>query len=273
MWEYGINEKNIIEVISKRALFPKSHYFAELLLKEMGYTSEKIKRSVFEDIIYTEGSADEIYTSEEMEIISSEGKIFYSHGIDIFNFFLIDVQKESYSDWYHIVGLIKIINKAFPQNNVIIFQMGERLLFGSRYYSYFEVRDFQMTYWLDDIGVVAEFSAYNLCKKSAKYSYANYVAHVSKNSVFKEKYWVKNDEEFEEQIELNFVEMSKEMSFISSKQIDSFDFVKQAEAAGKYVEANNALYSNRYASGVDYDAPDVDEELFDNPEMLLKYIK
>ena len=92
MWEYGIDLQNISDVIYKRAIFVKSHYYAEMLLKELGFTSEKVKRSIFEDIIYTHGDFEEVYTSEEMNLISSEGKIFYSIGIDIFNFFIIDIK-------------------------------------------------------------------------------------------------------------------------------------------------------------------------------------
>lgn len=273
MWEYGVDLQKISDVIHKRAIFVKSHYYAEMLLKELGFTSEKVKRSVFEDIIYTHGDFEEVYTSEEMNLISSEGKIFYSIGIDIFNFFIIDIAEEEYSNWYRIAGITKIINKAFKGNNFIIFQLGDRLLFSSRYYSYFAVRDFHMTYWIDDINVIGEFTAYNLCKKNAKYTYANYVAHVSKNSIFKEKNWVRDDSQFEDQIEYNFVEMSKQLSFIASKQIDSFDFMREAEEAGKYAEENGMLYAARQTSDVVINEPDIDEELFDNPEMLLKFIR
>lgn len=273
MWEYGVDLQKISDVISKRAIFVKSHYYAEMFLKELGYTSEKVSRSVFEDIIYTHGDSEEVYSSEEMDLISSEGKIFYSIGIDIFNFFILDVIEEDYSNWYRIAGITKIINKAFKGNNFIIFQMGNRLLFSSRYYSYFAVRDFHMTYWIDDINVIAEFTAYNLCKKNAKYTYANYVAHVSKNSVFKGKKWVRNDQQFEDQIEYNFVEMSKQLSFIASKQLDSFALMREAEEVGKYNVYDDMLYATRTKSDVVINEPDIDEEFFDNPEMLLKFIR
>ena len=273
MWEYGVDLQKILDVIHKRAIFVKSPYYADMLLKELGFTSEMVKCSVFEDVIYTHGDFEEVYTSEEMNLISAEGDIFYSIGIDIFNFFIIDITEEDYSNWYRIAGITKIINKAFKGNNYIIFQMGGRLLFSSRYYSYFAVRDFHMTYWIDDINVIGDFTAYNLCKKNAKYTYANYIAYVSKNSVFKEKNWVRNDSQLEDQIEYNFVDMSKQLSFITSKQIDSFDFMRDAEEAGKYAAENGVLYAAKPTSDLVINEPELDEELFDSPEMLLKYIR
>ena len=272
MWKYGVDLHRISENISKRAIFKKSQYYAETLLRELGYVSEEIKRSLFEDLIYTEGDFEEVYNSEEMSIISSESELFYSIGMDILNFFIIDVAEEDYSNWYRFAGVIKIINKAFKGSNIIIFQLGERLLFGSRYYSSFTVRDFHMTYWIDDVSIISEFTAYNLCRKNERYTYANYVAHVSKHSLFKEKSWIKNDRNFEDVIECNFVDMSKRMSFITSKKIDSFDFMRAAEEAGKYAVENGMVYTKRTSSSMELEYPDIDEELFDDPEMLLKFI-
>ena len=273
MWEYGVDLQTLSEAISKRALFTASQYYAELLLKELGFTMEIIKRSVFEDLIYSEGDFEEIYNSEEMEFISLQGEIFYSTGKDMFDFFIIDVSEEDYSNWYKLAGYIKIINKAFKGNNYILFQLGERLLFGSRYYSYFAVRDFHMTYWIDDINTISEFTATNLCKRNSRYTYANYISHVSINSIFKEKMWVKNDEKYKNIVECNFVEMAKNMSFISSRQIDSFDFMRAAEEAGKYALENGRIYAASSDSSMVLENVDIDEELFDNPEMLLKFIK
>lgn len=273
MWKYGVDLQTISEAISKRADYKTSWYFTDLLLKELGFSSEIINRSVFEDLIYTKGDFEEVYTSEEMDIISSEGELFFSIGIDIFNFFIIDIEEEDYSNWYKFAGIIKIINKAFKGNNYILFQMGKRLMFGSRYYSSFAVRDFYMTFWIDDINIIGEFTAYSLCKQSAKYTYANYIAHVRKNSIFRERYWVKNDENYEEMLECNYVEMSKSMAFISSKQIDSFDFMREAEEAGKHAVENERSYADYSNSSINFEESDIDEELFDNPEMLLKFIK
>lgn len=272
MWEYGVDLHRISEIISKRAIFQRSRYYAEALLKELGYDSEEVRCSSFEDLIYTEGDFEEVYNSEEMSVISSESELFYSIGIDILDFFIINVSEEDYSNWYRLAGVIKIINKAFKGNNIIIFQLGERLLFGSRYYSHFAVRDFHMTYWIDDLNTLSEFTAYNLCKKNEKYTYANYIAHVSKHSIFKEKSWIKNDKSFEDIVECNFVDMSKRMSFIASKRIDSFDFMRAAEEAGKHAVENGMIYTKRTSSLMEMEYPDIDEELFDDPEMLLKFI-
>lgn len=273
MWKYRVDLPKISEAISKRADYNESQYYANLLLNALGFTSEIVSRLIFEDLIYSKGDIEEVYTSAEMDIISSEGEIFFSIGKDIFNFFIIDIEEEYYANWYRFAGIIKIINKAFKGNNYILFQMKRRLMFGSRYYSFFAVRDFHMTYWIDDISTIEEFTAYSLCKQSAKYSYANFVACVRKNSIFKEKSWVDDDDKFDEMLECNFVEMSRDMAFISSKQIDTFDFMREAEEAGKHAAENGRMYANHSNSSIDFADPDIDEELFDNPEMLLKFIK
>ena len=271
MWKYGTDIRKLSEVIIKRSEFETFPYYTELLLKELGYTSEIIKRSVFEDLIYTEGDSEEVYTSEEMTIISSEGELFYSIGNGIFDFFVMDIPEEDYSNWYRIASIIKIINKAFKGNNYILFQMGERLMFGSRYFSKYANRDFHMTFWIDDINIIKEFTAYNICRKSKKYAYANYVAHVSKNSIFKRKRWI-NDEKYEDLLDYNYVEMSKRMAFIVSQKIDSFDFMKAAQEAGEQALENERLYEKHAISSIAFEDNDV-EELYDDPEMLLKYIK
>ena len=273
MWKYRVDLSGISEAISKRADYNESQYLTNLLLKELGFTSEKVSRLLFEDLIYSKGDIEEVYTSAEMDIISSEEEIFFSIGKDIFNFFIIDIEEDYYANWYRFSGIIKIINKAFKGNNYILFQMKKRLMFGSRYYSSFVVRDFHMTYWIDDINIIEEFTAYNLCKQSAKYTYANFVAHVRKNSIFQEKYWVNDDEKLDEMLECNFVEMSRNMAFISSKQIDTFGFMREAEEAGKHAMENGRVYTEYSNQSIDFDDSDIDEEMYDNPEMLLKFIK
>ena len=68
-------------------------------------------------------------------------------------------------------------------------------------------------------------------------------------------------------------EPSKRLSFIISRRINSFDFMEEAEKAGKYLSGMEEVKSSKATSIDEINELEIDEELFDNPEMLLKHMK
>ena len=71
--------------------------------------------------------------------------------------------EEHYTDERYIGAIVKIINKAFKGNNIIIFQNENKLMFASRYISRFPGRDYHFTYWISDISRIKDFSSYSIC--------------------------------------------------------------------------------------------------------------
>lgn len=266
MWDYCLNDKKIEECISNRIKFPNVERVATEMISSLGYDQEEMKLVSFEDMIFTEGSLDEVYTQAEIKICEEMGNIFVSTGKDIFNFFLMDIPESEQFDAVKIGSIIKIINKAFNGENIIIFQCQNQFLFGSRYVSTKKARDFHFTYWISKTDVLKSFASYNICKNNKKYSYAMYMAYVCQWSLFKHKWWSDIKEEAED-LKINFVDLSKKLAHISSRQVDSFEMLEKAILASEFIKNDSQLQSYRD----DYE--DEEYELYNDTSVLLEYLK
>lgn len=268
MWEYYLDESSISQAVSTREYLKKSNYATKRLLISLGYNNEYIKNSKFDDLIFTSGSMDETYSTEEIKFCESIGDIFVSIEKDIFDFFILDIDEEHRYDEFYIGSIIKIINKAFKGRNIIIFQCNDSIMFGSRYISKFVGRDFHFTYWMNDVSKIGMFASYNVCSNNPNYSYALFMSKVNQMSVFKNKYW--NDRTKDEEnvpFESSFIALSKALSYIVSRQIDSFDLLDKALQVTNYISTDKKMSEYRAAFYDDENEQEYDEEL------LLNYLK
>ena len=94
MWKYYLDEAYIAQAISARGHFKKSTDAAANLLISLGYENEVVRNCKFDDLIFTSGSMDEMYSTEEIKFCERIGDIFVSTGRDIFDFFIIDVDED-----------------------------------------------------------------------------------------------------------------------------------------------------------------------------------
>lgn len=268
MWKYCLDDKTIQQCIANRVKYPNSELIATEFISSIGYNEEKMRNVFFEDMVFSEGSMDEVYSPAEIEICENVGRLFVSTGRDIFKFFLIDIDEDEQFDAEKIGSIIKIINKAFKGGNIIILQCKEKILFGSRYISKFAARDYHFTYWITDLNTVKQFASYNICKKNQKYSYAMYMAYVCQLSLFKHRWWSDVKEEAEG-LSVSFVELSKSLSFIVSQQVDSFELLEKAIQTAEFVRTDSKM--QEYREYITYDEEDF--ELYDETEVLLDYLK
>lgn len=268
MWKYYLDESNIGQAISARMQFNKSEYAVNDLLASLGYIHEKAKRVVFDDYIFTNGSMDEMYSTEEIKFCETVGNIFTSSGNDIFDFFIIDINESQKFDAHYIGAITKIINKAFKGENILIFQAEDSLLFASRYISKFYGRDFHFTYWMSDMTKIRMFSAYNICRKNQKYSYALYLAMVCQNALFKHRWWSDKKEDAEE-LGINFIKLAKDLAFIKSEQIDSFELLEKALQASEYIKTDKKM--SEYRDGYEDDSDE--EVMYEEEELLFSFLK
>lgn len=257
MWKYYLDEASITQAISTRIHFKKSTDAAMKLLISLGYDSECLKACKFDDLVFTSGSMDEMYSTDEIRFCEGVGDIFVSTGRDIFDFFILDIDEEFQYDAFYIGSIIKIINKAFKGRNIIIFQCKDSLLFGSRYISKVGGRDYHFTYWMCDVKKIRLFSSYNLCRKNQSHSYALYMINVVQMSVFKHKWWSDKNEEAVE-LDENFVTLSKELAYIVSKQIDSFDLLDKALRATEFIKTDKKM--SEYRDDYIVDGQELDDE-------------
>ena len=267
MWKYYLDESDIAKAISTRKQFNKSNDAAKKLLASLGYGNEYTKICRFDDLIFTSGSMDETYSTDEIRFCEKVGDIFVSSGRDIFDFFIIDIDEDTQYDAFYIGSIVKLINKAFKGRNIIVFQCNESLLFGSRYISKVNGRDYHFTYWISDVTKIGSFSSYNLCRKNQSYSYALYMAIVTQMSVFRRKYWKSEQNEDIVELEGNFVTLSKELSYIVSNQMDSFELLDKALQATEFIKTDEKMSEYRD----DYD--DNGQELLEDEDILMKYLK
>lgn len=135
MWRYYLDDRKIEEAISNRMRYQDSEKVASQLLKSLGYEQEVMIKTKFDDLIFTSGSMDETFSSKEIYLAENMGNVFSSRGKDMFDFYLVDIDEEHYTDERYIGAIVKIINKAFKGNNIIIFQNENKLMFASRYIS------------------------------------------------------------------------------------------------------------------------------------------
>ncbi len=266
MWKYYLDEAYIAQAISIRRHSKKSTNAAKKLLISLGYKNEVVRSCEFDDLIFTSGSMDEMYSTEEIKFCEEIGYIFVSTGRDIFDFFIIDVDEDEQYDAFYIGSIIKIINKAFKGRNIIIFQHKDSLLFGSRYISKISGRDYHFTYWMKDVTKIRAFSSYNLCKKSPSYSYTLFMSNVTQLSLFRNKYWNERNEEIVE-LKGNFITLSKELGYIVSKQIDSFELLDKALQATEFIKTGKKM--SDYRDNFD----DNRQELIDDEDLLFNYLK
>lgn len=268
MWKYYLDESNISRAISARMQFKKSVFVVNDFLTSLGFNNENVKSVNFDDLIFTNGSMDEMYSSNEIKFCETVGNIFVSMGNDIFDFFLIDVDENYQFDAHYIGTITKIINKAFKGENIIIFQCKDCIMFASRYISKFAGRDFYFTYWISDVSKIRMFSAYNICRKNQKYSYALYLAMVCQYAVFKHRRWSDKKEDAEE-LGVNYVSLSKSLSYIVSKQLDSFELLEKALKASEYIKNDSKMaeYRAGYEDGYE------DTEMYDEEDLLLSILK
>lgn len=268
MWKYYLDDSLIKKSISERIKFPHSETAATHFLTSIGYSQEKMRLISFENAIFTEGSMNEVYSKAEIHFCEEAGNIFISLGVDIFNFFLIDVDEEQQYDAEYIGTLIKLINKAHKGGNIIVLQCGKYFMFGSRYISKFVSRDFHFTYWISDIEILKRFASYNVCKKNQKYSYAVYMAYVCQLSLFSHKKW-KEEKIDTDELQINFIELSKKLSYIMPNQVDSFELLENAIKASQFISTDAKLQG--YREEVTY--TDEDFELYDETDLLFKILK
>ena len=268
MWKYYLDDTKIMQSISKRIDFAKSEQAATLLVASMGYTQEEMKQVLFENLIFTEGSMDETYSSEEIHFCEKIGNIFVSLKKDMFNFFLIDVDEEYQYEAQYLGTIVKIINKGFKGGNIIIFQCDNKIMFGSRYVSKFANRDFHFTYWISDTSKLRQFSSYNICRKNPKYSYALYMANVCNMSLFKHRWWSDVKEEAEE-LSINFISLSKSLSYIVSNLVDSFELLEKAMEATEFIKTDAKMKEYRDEMQEDED----EEELYINSDILFEFLR
>lgn len=268
MWRYYLEDNKIKEAILARIKYQNSEKMASRLLSSLGYDQEIMTRTNFDDLIFTEGSMDETFSSEEIRLSEGIGDIFVSRGKDMFDFFLIDVNEEHQTDAKYIGSFVKIINKAFKGNNIIIFQNENKLMFGSRYVSRLQGRDYHFTYWISDVSTIKDFSSYNICKKNSKYSYALYMSMVCQLSLFHHRWWSDIKEEADE-LDINFIKLTRELSFIVSRQFDSFELLDKAMQASEFISTDAKMREYRE----DNDSEDDEEELYENADILYELLR
>lgn len=237
MWRYYLDDRKIEEAISNRMRYQDSEKVASLLLKSLGYEQEIMVRTKFADLIFASGAFDEIFTSKEIQLAENIGDMFSSRGKDMFDFYLIDIDEEHYIDERYIGAIVKIINKAFKGNNIIIFQNENKLMFASRYLSRFPGRDYHFTYWISDISRIKDFSSYSICKRNSRYSYAMYMSIVVQLSIFRHRWWSDVKEEAEE-LNFNFIKLTRELSYIVSREFDSFELLDKAMQTSEFIKTD-----------------------------------
>lgn len=268
MWRYYLEDNKIKEAILARMKYRNSEQIASKLLSSLGYDQEIMIRTKFDDLIFTEGSMDEIFSLEEIRLSEGIGDIFVSREKDMFDFFLMDVYEEHQTDVKYIGAIVKIINKAFKGNNIIIFQNDDKLMFGGRYISRFPGRDYHFTYWISDESKIKEFSSYNICKKNSKYSYVLYMSMVYQLSLFRYRWWSDIKEESDE-LDITFIKLTKELSFIVSRQFDSFELLDKAIQASEFINTDAKMQAYRE----DNDSGDDEEELYENADILYALLR
>ena len=91
MWRYYLDDKKIEEAISNRMRYQDSEKVASQLLKSLGYEQEIMVRTNFGDLIFTSGSMDETFSSNEIQLVENVGNVFSSRCKDMFDFYLIDI--------------------------------------------------------------------------------------------------------------------------------------------------------------------------------------
>ncbi len=267
MWIYYLDEYDIAKAISKRKQLNKSNDAAKGLLASLGYGNEDTKICRFDDLIFSSGSMNETYSTDEIRFCERVGDIFVSSGKDIFDFFIIDIDEDTQYDAFYIGSIVKLINKAFKGKNIIIFQCNESLLFGSRYISKVKGRDYHFTYWISDVTKIRSFSSFNLCRKNQSYSYALYMATVAQMSVFRRKYWKCEPNEDIVEFEGNYITLSRELSYILSNQIDSFELLAKALQATEFIKTDEKM--SEYRDAFD----DNGQELLEDEDILMKLLK
>lgn len=247
MWKYCIDNKELIEAINGRIKNPLSVKYATDFLSCLGYSKETVKSYDLSDMVFSKGSLDEVYSKNEIELCENT-QVFASIPVGQLHFFLINISDEDKYDAYKIGSLIKIINKAIRGYNVVILQNQDSISFGSRYVGTRDYHNFMFTYWMNSIEKILNYSAYNICRRDTKYSYALYMAYISQDSLFKHKFW---DELFSwdnPRVELTFSVLSKQLSYITSKSVDSFEILEQAKRASEFILTDKM---ERYREGMD----------------------
>lgn len=68
MWRYYLEDNKIKEAILARMKYRNSEQIASKLLSSLGYDQEIMIRTKFDDLIFTEGSMDEIFSLEEIRL-------------------------------------------------------------------------------------------------------------------------------------------------------------------------------------------------------------
>lgn len=266
MWRYYLDDKEIEGAISNRMRYQDSEKAASLLLKSLGYEQETMAKTKFDELIFTSGFIDEIFSSKEIHLAETVGNVFSSRGKDIFDFYLIDIDEEHYTDERYIGAIVKIINKAFKGNNIVIFQCENKLMFASRYISRFPGRDYHFTYWISDVSKIRGFSSYNVCKKNSRYSYAVYMSIVVQLSIFRHRWWSDAKEEAA-MLNFNFIELTRELSYIVSRQFDSFELLDKAMQASNFIKTDTKMQEyvediiNEEDDGLNEDSDILDELL------------
>lgn len=267
MWRYYLDDKKIEEAISNRMRYQDSEKVASQLLKSLGYEQEIMVRTNFDDLIFTSGSMDETFSSNEIQLAENVGNVFSSRCKDMFDFYLIDIDEEHYTDETYIGAIIKIINKAFKGNNFIIFQNENKLMFASRYISRFPGRDYHFTYWISDVSRIKDFSSYSVCKKNSRYSYTVYMSIVVQLSIFRHRWWSDVKEEAEE-LNFNFIKLTRELSYIVSRQFDSFELLDKAIQASEFIKTDAKM--QEYAEEIDNEE---DDRLNEDSDILYELLR
>lgn len=98
MWRYYLDDRKIEEAISNRMRYQDSEKVASQLLKSLGYEQEVMIKTKFDDLIFTSGSMDETFSSKEIYLAENMGNVFSSRGKDMFDFYLVDIDEEHYTD-------------------------------------------------------------------------------------------------------------------------------------------------------------------------------
>lgn len=87
-------------------------------------------------------------------------------------------------------------------------------------------------------------------------------------SLFHHRWWSDIKEEADE-LDINFIKLTRELSFIVSRQFDSFELLDKAMQASEFISTDAKMREYRE----DNDSEDDEEELYENADILYELLR
>ena len=310
--EYGLERQtveNLFDILGYNGVYNSSYtsMSAEKIIYSFGNSDENYSSEEIDYMNYSQ-FAKEIFSLKSTNINEAYEKISFYY----FEINALEIEKDLIA-----CAIIKLFNKAFKGPNCYLIRNNNSICFGAKYIEN-EIDDFIISRWFDkgeDNEVIAQFAFENIESDSLYKTYIFFLetvianSHLIKKETFSdynqirmkdydlinalreigglynincnrtiniyEKYFMERRKEVEFD---RYNQIVKELRFIGSNLISSYDMLEIAATSEKEAEKLNLFNQNspeQYLyeeDEIDKKVQSLDDEVFNDAEKILEYI-